>query len=127
MTAPGSAWPSSHPSPRSTAAPSPPAPATTAACPSRSPSPGPAPRLAPRPAPRRRAPAFRPPKDAVFHAQADIGTSSALRALPPGHLGLLTGLSLVPLIPVAGGRDCGGRQLPGFGVLVAAPTPPSQA
>ena len=42
MTASDSASPSSPPSPRSTAAPPRPAPATTAACPSRSPSPRPA-------------------------------------------------------------------------------------
>ena len=39
MTGSGSAWPSSRPSPRSTAAPPPPAPGTAAACPSRSSSP----------------------------------------------------------------------------------------
>src|ERR1039457_5777993 len=78
MTAPGSAWPSSRPSPRSTAAPSPPAPAMTAACPSRSRS--------PRPAPRPRAPAFWPPNYPVFRAQADVSRGDWVIARAEGPL-----------------------------------------
>jgi hypothetical protein len=83
MTASDSAWPSSRPSPRSTAAPSPPAPAMTAAClsPSRS----------PRPAPQPTVPTCRHPNDQVCYAPADECALCGRQTLrrTPRHLGAL--------------------------------------